>query len=90
MGPKSKKDHSSKDQELEFQKIRLDVFKFGLKHLNKQDKESTKLDQLKRLGADVSNKFSDYYLNLIILIVCLMIFLIFKSKKIVDFVTFVS
>lgn len=38
----------------EFRKARLDVFKFGVKHLNKKDKEATKIDQLVRLGAQVS------------------------------------
>jgi len=35
----------------EFRKARLDVFKFGVKHLNQKDKEATKIDQLVRLGA---------------------------------------
>ena len=38
----------------EFRKARLDVFKFGVKHLSKKDKEATKYDQLVRLGAQVS------------------------------------
>lgn len=40
----------------EFRRARLDVFKFGVKHLNKKDKETTKYDQLVRLGAMVSFK----------------------------------
>ena len=54
MSDKSQNGRSTNDTDLEFQKIRLDVFQFGLKHLNKKDKEATKLDQLKRLGANVS------------------------------------
>lgn len=38
----------------EFRKARLDVFKFGVKHLSQKDKEATKYDQLVRLGAQVS------------------------------------
>jgi hypothetical protein len=53
-----KKDGKSKKQvrneaEVEFDKVRLDVFNFGLKHLDRKDKESTKIDRLQRLGAEV-------------------------------------
>ena len=37
----------------EFKRARLDVFKFGVKHLNKKDRIATKYDQLVRLGAEV-------------------------------------
>lgn len=53
---KSKKKERN-EAEIEFDKVRLDVFKFGLKHLDRKDKESTKLDRLKRLGAEVCRLF---------------------------------
>ena len=56
--PKAKKGFKRKlnndKLDIEFRKARLDVFKFGVKHLSKKDKEATKYDQLVRLGAEVS------------------------------------
>lgn len=53
MGKFKKQQKKTDNLDAEFKRARLDVFKFGVKHLNKQDKEATKYDQLVRLGAVV-------------------------------------
>ena len=55
----------------EFKKARQEVFRFGVKHLNKKDKESTKYDQLVRLGAEVGlNSYSLSFIYVIVLCLC--------------------